>query len=88
MKRVAWFGCIAAGARLHRRFETLVSVSDVDQLVLLVLLASILFLCTRRNLVSLVHWPIPLALRVLESSSLVLASSCIKGVDHKGQRMV
>ena len=68
-----WFEYAFVGARLHRRFETLVPVSDVDLLVWLVLLASILFRSTSRSLVFLIHWPILLVLRVLEPSGLVLA---------------
>ena len=51
----------------------MVPVEDVDQLVQLILLASILFRSTNRNLIILVHWPIPLVLQVLESSGLALA---------------
>ena len=68
-----WFQYVFIGAKLHCRFETLVPVSDVDQLVLLVLLVNILFQSTSRSLIFLVHWPIPLVRRGLRSSGLVLA---------------
>ena len=58
---------------LLRHVETSVLVSDVDLLVPLVLLVSILFQSTSRCLIFLIHWAILLVLRVLEPSSLVLA---------------
>ena len=73
MRRVRWFEYVVIGARLHYRFETLVAVNNIDLLVLLILLVSILFRSKCRSLIFSVHWPIPLELRVLESFGSVLA---------------
>ena len=83
-----WVQYGIVGARLHRRFETLVPVKDVDLLVLLILVENMLFRSTSKGLIFLVHWPIPLVLWVLELSCLVLAKSCIEVADRKRQRMV